>query len=181
MLYHISEEPGITRFDPRPAAGYPDPVVWAVDDTHLRNYLLPRDCPRVTFFVGTSTEPRDIDRFLGSSTAVVAFEASWLDRVRNTRLFRYHLPDTTFSCVDRCAGYFHSTHAVIPERVDLIDDLLAAVASRNVEFRVLPSLWHLHDAVVASTLGYSIIRMRNATPRDAADSPPPAPQKARTP
>jgi Family of unknown function (DUF6886) len=31
--------------------------------------------------------------------------------------------------------------------------------------RVMPSLWQLHDAVVASTLQFSIIRMRNAQPR----------------
>jgi hypothetical protein len=26
-----------------------DPVVWALDDQRLRNYLVPRDCPRVTY------------------------------------------------------------------------------------------------------------------------------------
>lgn len=32
-------------------------------------------------------------------------------------------------------------------------------------FRALPSLWELHDAVAASTLVFSMIRMRNAEPR----------------
>jgi hypothetical protein len=46
-----------------------------------------------------------------------------------------------------------------------IDDLLAELISHNVELRVMPSLWKLHDAVVDSSLQFSIIRMRNAQPR----------------
>jgi hypothetical protein len=166
MLFHVSEEYGITRFDPRPAPGIEEPVVWAVSGERLRNYLLPRDCPRVTFFAGARTKPDDVERFLGSSSAVVAFEAAWLDRVRQARLFCYHLPEETFKCVDRCAGYFHSTESIVPSHMEVIDDLLTALTSRGVEIRVLPTLWALHDAVVESTLSYSIIRMRNALPRE---------------
>jgi hypothetical protein len=167
MLYHASEEPGIERFDPRPATGLDYPVVWAVSEERLRNYLLPRDCPRVTFFAGPKTSPEDIARFLGSSPAVVAIEAGWLDRVRQTRLYCYRLPDESFQCVDRCAGYFHCRESVAPAGVEMIDDPLAAIVSRGVELRLMRSLWELHDAVVASTLSYSIIRMRNATERGA--------------
>jgi hypothetical protein len=35
----------------------------------------------------------------------------------------------------------------------------------GVDFRVVPNLWPLRDAVAASTLQFSIIRMRNALPR----------------
>lgn len=166
MLYHISEQTGIVRFEPRPAAGLDAPVVWAVNGEKLRNYLLPRDCPRVTFFAGPRTGPTDVERFLGASKVVIAFEAAWLDRVRQTRLFCYHLPEEGFKCVDRNAGYFHSTQSVVPAKVEAIDDLLAALVSRGVEIRILPSLWPLHDAVVESTLSYSIIRMRNAALRE---------------
>jgi hypothetical protein len=166
MLYHLSEQSGILRFEPRPEKGFDDPVVWAVNDEKLRNYLLPRDCPRVTFFAGPRTEPGDIERFLGSSAAVVAFEAAWLERVQRARLFCYHLPEETFKCVDRNAGYFHSNQSVVPVKVEVFDDLLGALVSRGVEIRILPSLWPLHDAVVESTLSYSIIRMRNADPRE---------------
>jgi hypothetical protein len=165
MLYHVSEKSDIARFDPRPAAGLNAPVVWAVNKEKLRNYLLPRDCPRITFFAGSKTEAGDAERFLGSSSAVVAFEASWLERVRRARLFCYHLPADRFKCVDECAGYFHSEESVIPERVEVIEDLLAALTSLGVEIRILPSLWTLHEEVVKSTLGFSIIRMRNAEPR----------------
>ena len=52
-LYHVSDQPGIPLFEPRPVrAGHPrgdlPPVVWAVGERLLHNYLLPRDCPRVT-------------------------------------------------------------------------------------------------------------------------------------
>jgi hypothetical protein len=46
-----------------------------------------------------------------------------------------------------------------------IDDVLAALIERDVELRVMPSLRKLRDAVVASTLQFSIIRIRNAQPR----------------
>jgi hypothetical protein len=36
---------------------------------------------------------------------------------------------------------------------------------RGVELRVQPSLWELRDAVIASTLAFSIIRWQNAAPR----------------
>ncbi len=165
MLYHVSEESGIERFEPCAAASADHPVVWAVNGERLRNYLLPRDCPRVTFFAGERSQGADIERFLGASAAVVAFEASWLERVRRTRLFCYHLPAESFKCVDQCAGYFHSTESIVPKQVEIIEDLLSALASCGVEVRVLPSLWALHDAVVESTLSYSIIRMRNAETR----------------
>jgi hypothetical protein len=47
----------------------------------------------------------------------------------------------------------------------VLDDLLAELAGRDVELRVMPSLHRLRDAVVASTLQFSNIRWRNAGPR----------------
>jgi hypothetical protein len=165
-LFHISDEPTIRRFEPRPSELTTEPVVWAVDDERLRNYLLPRDCPRVTFYAGLTTSARDIEQFLGSSRAVVAFESDWLDRVRSTKLFCYHLPATGFSCLDECAGYFIARQPIIPERVEVFENLLGALHARGVEVRIIPSLWSLHDSVMKSTLQFSMIRMRNAAPRD---------------
>jgi hypothetical protein len=45
---------------------------------------------------------------------------------------------------------------------------VAELLRRGVELRFVPSLWPLHDAVAASSLRFSIIRMRNALPRGAA-------------
>lgn len=165
MLYHVSEESGIARFEPRADPKYPEPVVWAIEPSKLRNYLLPRDCPRVTFFAGPETTEADRERFLGASRAVVAFEAKWLEAVRRTTLYAYQLDTQPFKLVDTCAGYFHSTIAVEPVGVEVFDDLLGALVERDVEVRVMPSLWALNDVVLKSTLRYSIIRMRNAGPR----------------
>jgi hypothetical protein len=50
VLFHVSEEPAVAEFSPRPSQYTQDPVVWAVHDDKIRNYLLPRDCPRVTCY-----------------------------------------------------------------------------------------------------------------------------------
>ena len=168
MLFHISERPGIKLFEPRPSQYVQEPVVWAIDADHLRNYLLPRDCPRVTFYAGSETTPADLEKFLGSSPAVVAVESGWLDRLRSCRLYCYHLPAETFACMDECAGYFVSRKSVVPASLEFFDDPMAELLKRGVELRFLPSLWSLRDAVVSSTLQFSLIRMQNASSRETA-------------
>ncbi len=167
MLFHISEESGIERFEPRPSEYVSEPVVWAIDADHLRNYLLPRECPRVTYYVGRETTKADAERFLGTSSVVVAIESGWLERLRSCRLNCYHLPPESFECLDECAGYFVSRLPVVPAFVEVFDDLIAELLRREVELRFVPNLWFLHDAVAASTLQFSLIRMRNALPRTA--------------
>ena len=162
MLFHVSEEPGIVEFNPRPSKYTQDPVVWAVNDEKIRNYLLPRDCPRVTYYADAQTVPEDSARFLGTSAAVVAIEARWWNRIRAFTLYSYHLPSETFACIDECAGYFVSRECVRPLRVEIIEDPLAALLARGVELRILPTLGPLRDSVVSSTLQFSIIRMRDA-------------------
>lgn len=171
LLYHVSDRPDIVRFEPRPPpsrdAGVDDPVVWAISDSLLHNYLLPRDCPRVTFYAGPRTLPEDSDRLLAGVTArhVVAVEHGWLERIRTATLWVYALPSRTFALVDSGAGYFVSRHPVTPVRVTEVGDVLGALVARDIELRLVPSLWPLRDAVHASTLAYSFIRMRHAAPR----------------
>jgi len=162
MLFHVSEEPGIERFEPRPSAYTDVPVVWAVTEDRLCNYLLPRDCPRVTYYAGDKTSATDVEQFLGSSRAVVAIETGWLQRVRSCRLLCYALMPDTFECLDACAGYYVSRAPVVPVSVDVIDNPIAEILKRDVDFRVADNLWPLRDAVLASTLQFSMIRMRNA-------------------
>jgi hypothetical protein len=165
MLFHVSEEPGIERFEPRPSQYADEPVVWAIDADRLRNYLLPRECPRVTYYAGRETTAADVERFLGSSPAVIAIESAWFQRLRSCRLRCYRVPPETFECIDECAGYYVSRKAVVPTHVQLVDDLPVALLERGVKLRLVPNLWPLHDAVHSSTLRFSIIRMRNALPR----------------
>ena len=58
-LYHVSEEPDIEVFEPRPSPqnyeSIKGNVVFAVNDIMLHNYLLPRDCPRVTYYAKTDS------------------------------------------------------------------------------------------------------------------------------
>jgi hypothetical protein len=171
VLFHVSEESGIEWFEPRPSPYANEPVVWAIDVDHLRNYLLPRECPRVTYYAGRETTAVDVERFLGSSPAVIAVESAWLERLRSCRLFCYHLPPQTFACLDECAGYFVSRLPVVPTQVEVVDDLLVALLGRGVELRFVPNLWPLRDAVVSSTLRFSLIRMRNALLRWSPNQP----------
>ena len=162
MLFHVSEESTIDRFEPRASEYTKGPVVWAIDAEHLRNYLVPRQCPRVTFYAGSDTSPEDIERFLGASPAVIAIESHWFEQLRSCRLYCYHLPPETFESFDKLAGYFVSHVPVVPTFIEVFDDPIDELLRRGVELRFTPDLWPLRDAVVTSTLQYSIIRMRNA-------------------
>lgn len=174
-LYHVSDRPDIALFEPRPvyanhpaAEVLPGAVVWAVGEELLHNYLLPRDCPRVTFYARPDSDPADVARLMGglegSTTAryVVAIESGWLAAVREAILYLYEFSAVGFECVDEGAAYYMSAEAVVPRSVRRVDDLLAEIAGRDVELRVTPSLWPLRDAVLASSLQFSLIRMRNA-------------------
>lgn len=155
-LWHVSEDPAIARFEPR--AG----LVWAIDTRHLPLYWFPRDCPRATFWAIESTTDDDAERFLdGDRTRRVhVIESGWLERMRSARLHAYRLPERPFEPDDR---YWTSTEAVEPLGVVELGDLLALHARARIELRIAPALYPLWDAVAASTLDFSGIRLRNAT------------------
>lgn len=71
-LYHVSEEPNIELFEPRlPNRNDLDKkvgLVWAIDENRLPNFLTPRDCPRVTYYIGENTSQEDIDKYFTSSS-----------------------------------------------------------------------------------------------------------------
>src|SRR5438105_4837657 len=154
-LFHVSDQPGIASFDPRPAPSTnptapAGEVVWAIDEEHLPNYLLPRDCPRVTFCALPTSDPADLERLLAGTSAarVVAIESGWLARVRSARLYLYELPPEGFEPEDPGAGYYVARAPVSPRRVTVVDDLLAELAGRDVELRVLPNLPRAGEAVL---------------------------------
>lgn len=66
MLFHVSEEAGIKIFEPRWSEIARQTVVWAIDEDRLRNYLVPRECPRVTYYAGPQTVSADVAEFLES-------------------------------------------------------------------------------------------------------------------
>ena len=173
-LYHVSEEPNIDRFEPRipPAMSTAAavPVVWAVADTHLSNYLLPRECPRVAFRADPGSSEWDRERFLGLASAapVVAIEARWFEHATNCILWLYEFAPKPFICADATAGYFVSTEAVIPVSKRCIEHPLSELLASGAELRIVPSLIGLAAAIASSTLAFSCIRMRNAGMRPNA-------------
>jgi hypothetical protein len=66
-VLHFSENPSIAGFVPHVAATaqQPSPYVWAVDAEQAPTYWFPRDCPRVTAWVGPRTTVDDRERILG--------------------------------------------------------------------------------------------------------------------
>ena len=79
-LFHVSEDTGITRFEPRPSPSTNTTLgvcVWSIAETHLANYLLPRNCPRICFRRGPQTTEADAERFLGAAEHVRVGSRSW--------------------------------------------------------------------------------------------------------
>ena len=110
-------------------------MVWAVDEGHVQNYLLPRDCPRVTFFAGPDSSADDIAKLIGPGGAghVIAVEACWLGRIQSQRLVRYEFEPDPFELHDETAGYWISRAAVAPIAETAIEDILAELLKHDVE------------------------------------------------
>jgi hypothetical protein len=175
-LFHVSEERDIKRFEPRmPPTETPavqTAVVWAVAKSHLGNYLLPRECPRVAFRLAPGTTEEDRRRFLspGCPEQVVVIESGWFAQAANCTLWLYEFPPETFVCADATAGYFVSPVEVVPVACRCLGNPLTELLASGVELRVMPSLLGLASAVKASTLAFSCIRMRNAHGRQESNS-----------
>jgi len=167
-LFHVSDEPGIELFEPRPSPSFfaeiTGDVVFAIEDRLLHNYLLPRDCPRVTYYRSNKTTRYDKEKFFGESKAdfVIIVESGWYQRIKETTLYCYELPGDSFALLDECAGYHISYQTISPVKIRTITDTMAELLSRNVELRFTPLLIKIADDVSKSTLNFSIIRMRNA-------------------
>jgi hypothetical protein len=167
-LFHISEQPGISIFTPRPSPSHfnniTGDVVFAISDQLLHNYLLPRDCPRVTFYAGANTTDADKQRFMVNTTAghIIVVESGWYQQIKEITLYCYEFLPDDFMLIDECAGYYISYKPVVPVVITVINDIMAALLNRDIELRFMPSLTEIADAVRNSSLQFSLIRMRNA-------------------
>jgi len=164
-LWHFSEDPGLRVFRPHVAATAveEDAWVWAVDTRHAPFYWFPRDCPRGCVWAGPDTTGEDRERFFGhtAATRLHVIGSSWLGAVQRTRVYAYRLPPETF-VPHSVGGYWVSTATVEAlERVE-VDDLLARHAEAGIELRITPDVWAFWNVVVASTIEFSGIRLRNA-------------------
>lgn len=167
-LFHVSERNDINVFEPRmpPSSNavIDQPVVWAVCDDRLANYLFPRDCPRICMRSGPKTTKLDRERFLGTNdrSAVIVTEKSWYQVASDAQLFLYQLPPASFLCVDDNAGYYVSNESITPLGVQFLSDPLQKLAESKVEVRTSEDLRTLAAEVAASSIAFSIIRLRNA-------------------
>jgi len=177
-VLHFSEDPTITEFVPHVAATarVPGAYVWTVDAERAPGYWFPRRCPRVLAWRTPRTTAADAERILGPSGAprLHAVEYAWLERTRAVRLYAYRLPAGPFRPFAEPEPALRgepepTAHvAEVPVRPlgppEPVGDLFALHEEAGIELRVLPRLWPLWDAIVASTLGFSGIRLRNAQP-----------------
>ena len=169
-LFHVSEQADIHIFHPRipERADLPktEGLVWAIDEKRLPNFLTPRNCPRVTYHVGETTSPQDIDRYFTSPTArhAVIIEQKWFEAMKNTHLFLYEFEVTGFALQDAVAGYYVSKGSQVPIAQYRIDDLFDALFQRNVEVRLVDNLWAMAEKIKQSTLNWSLCRMGYAQP-----------------
>ena len=173
QVLHFSEDPTITRFEPHVAATAreAEPYVWAVDAVQAPSYWFPRQCPRAMAWPQPDTTDADRQRIIGpgGGTRVHAVEYGWLERIRTTILYAYRFDAAPFRPFGQ--PYPHAmvaTEPVVPlGPPEPVGDLLARHADAGIQLRVLPNLWEFFDAVAASTLGFSGIRLRNAVPRES--------------
>jgi hypothetical protein len=170
-VLHFSEDPTISSFVPHvaPTSQTAQAYVWAVDHDRCPDYWFPRQCPRAMAWVMPATTPEYRVTILGpgGGQRVHAIEYGWLEAIRTAQVYAYRLPAAAFRYIDP-----EDRHAMVATEpvapigpAEPIGDLLALHESAGIQLRVLPYLWEFWDAVVASTLGFSGIRLRNAAPR----------------
>jgi hypothetical protein len=175
QVLHFSEDPTIKTFAPHVAATaqQPEPYVWAVNAAHAPSYWFPRQCPRGMAWATPSSTEEDRERILGpgGGERVHAVEYGWLEAIRTARLYAYRFDAADFH------PFGDSEHAFVCERevrplgpAEPVGDLLDVHEAAGIQLRVLPNLWSFWDAVVASSLGFSGIRLGNARPRSAVTS-----------
>lgn len=185
-LFHFSENPNIAEFIPRPPLARPEvePFVWAIEEERSPIYYLPRECPRVCFWLTPKTNKADRNLYRGtvSGRMAIAIEFAWLERVREALLYRYEFSPQGFEPLTKSPtesyGAYVSRSVVIPLRVEPMGDLLGCLRDAGVELRFCQNLHSLAETIAASTLHYSLIRIRNCSPdREASaivapDKPP---------
>jgi hypothetical protein len=160
-IFHVSETPNIARFEPRPTDDGRF-VVWAIDEIHLPNYVLPRECPRVCVRAGAGASAHDIVSLLDGHAHVIYVETAWRERIAASSLFIYEFASESFACTDTNAGYFQSRAPAIPIGMFTINAIESDLRKRSVALRYVELLWPIHDAVVQTKLEFSCIRMHNA-------------------
>jgi hypothetical protein len=164
-VYHYSEDGTIRRFAPHvPPTNPGQPAsVWAIDAEHSPLYWFPRWCPRLSVWARDDQDQTLFtELFESEASRIVAAETDWMERVRDGKLYRYVFAAAAFAPWVEADGQYVSHEVVYPERVEVLDDLLALHAEAGVEVRFTPRLGTLMDRILESGLPFSFVRIRDA-------------------
>lgn len=173
-LFHVSEESNIEVFNPikpyRIDMQESPPLVWAINEKCLSNFMTPRDCPRVTFHTDGDRREDDLMRYFSSTSSqhVVAIESIWYERMKNTTLYIYEFDVSAFYLQDNNAGYYVSEEVQKPIGKRVVSDLFAELFNQNVEVRILDNLMALQSDIKKTSLKWSMCRMGNAKTLEAS-------------
>ncbi|MBI3677284.1 MAG: hypothetical protein HY243_11795 [Proteobacteria bacterium] len=143
-------------------------AVWAIDEDHLPNYLLPRDCRRVTYAIGPNTSVDDVARYCDDANAkrflVLEEKLAAADRPSDTPYLR---AARRAVLTRRQFGWLpHLARRSRTSRGPHLAQAIGEIATRGCSVRFFESISPLRDAVTKSSLDYSIIRMRNAARKE---------------
>ena len=178
-LFHVSEESDISLFYPRlPARRDLDQtigLVWAIDENRLPNFLTPRNCPRIAYYIGPQTTAQDAAAYFPDRRVrvVVTIEEAWAARHAHATLYLYEFDPKDFVLQDDVAGYYVAQTPQTPVSRRRIDDLPHALRECGAQLRTAESLWPLADEITKTSLNWSLCRMAYAQPRKDAPRPLP--------
>jgi hypothetical protein len=165
VVYHYSEDGSIRRFAPHIPPSNPShpPAVWALDEAHAPLYWFPRHCPRISVWAYDDDQQRLLSEiFHTEASRICAAETSWIEPMRRARVYEYHFDGSLFAPWAEADGQYICGEVVEPVHVEAHDDLLALHADHDVELRFTPRLGTLMDAMLASQLPFSFVRIRDA-------------------
>jgi hypothetical protein len=153
-LFHFSEDPTITRFEPHVAKTQQieGAWVWADDELHSPRYWFPRQCPRATWWPKGDTE---------WSHRVHAIQWDWWDRFLAAEVYAYRFDGAPFH-ENPGGGGWRTTEMITPIEVVPIGPLLDRHRDARVELRVVSDLKKLWNEVIELPgINFSGIRLRN--------------------
>lgn len=165
VVYHYSEDGSIRRFTPHVPPSNPShpPAVWALDEAHAPLYWFPRNCPRISVWAYDDDQRRRLSEiFHTEASRICAAETSWIEPMRRARVYEYQFDGGLFAPWADADGQYISGEVVEPMHVEAHDDLLGLHAAHDVELRFTPRLGTLMDAMLASRLPFSFVRIRDA-------------------
>lgn len=172
-LFHVSEDPGIHKFIPRTPTRddlkKDIPLVWAINENKLANYLFPRNCPRI-IYSKTAMNQDSLGMFSSETVeSVITVEKSWLDTILNTTLYIYEFGIDNFHLQDAVAGYYTSMCTEVPINKVTIQHPLIELTKYNIELRLVDYLDDMKENNLVKAFDFSMIKMNNARKRASSN------------